>query len=118
MTPGGGFLHGSRAQEEALCRCSTLFGCLASESEDVRAYYEENAATGSALVLGHILVSPGVPFFRSEDLKLLDAPFVATVLTAAAPDPKIANRTEAAHAAKASQPGRRRDVRRSLARVI
>jgi uncharacterized protein (TIGR02452 family) len=86
VKPGGGFLHGASAQEESLCRCSALYPCLAGDRADTRAFYVENRAKQSALVTGHILVSPRVPFFRSEDMALLEQPFVATVLTAAAPD--------------------------------
>ncbi len=84
VRPGGGFLVGARAQEEALCRCSGLYACLSGAG--ARAFYDDNRAAGSALVRGHVLVSPAVPFFRTEDLALLDAPFVVTVLTCAAPD--------------------------------
>lgn len=82
--PGGGFLRGARAQEEALCRCSALFACLSSKA--AAPYYEEQRAAGTALVLDHVLVSPAVPFFRDDDLAFLEEPFFATVLTAAAPD--------------------------------
>ncbi len=84
VRPGGGFLHGARAQEEALCRCSALYACLSSSR--AAAFYAEQEAADTALVLDHVLVSPDVPFFRDEELRLLDAPFTATVLTAAAPD--------------------------------
>lgn len=86
IRPGGGFLHGAEAQEEALCRCSGLFACLSSPREDVRFFYDDNDAAKSALVRDHMLVSPDVPFFRDESLQLLDTPFAVTVITAAAPD--------------------------------
>jgi uncharacterized protein (TIGR02452 family) len=86
IRPGGGFLHGARAQEEALCRCSTLYPCLSASTDAARSFYGEGAHSGSALVTDHVLVSPGVTFFRDEDHALLEQPFLATVLTAAAPD--------------------------------
>jgi len=36
--PGGGVVHGSSAQEESLCRCSTLYYCL-DTPELMRDYY-------------------------------------------------------------------------------
>lgn len=84
---GGGFLHGARAQEEDLCRCSALYPCIASQN--AQAFYVENHCTGSALVSDALIVSSLVPFFRddtSPSLAFLDAPFLATVITAAAPD--------------------------------
>lgn len=91
---GGGFLQGARAQEEDLCRCSALYGCLASKNAE--AFYVENEDTGSALVSDAVIVSPAVPFFRSDDYELLEQPFSATVITAAAPDQGwLADRVEA-----------------------
>ncbi len=80
--PGGGFLRGTKAQEEDLTRCSALYPCLQPQ----RAYYEANRACADALYTDHILYSPDVPFFRDERLDLLDEPFAASIVTAPAPN--------------------------------
>jgi uncharacterized protein (TIGR02452 family) len=84
---GGGFLYGARAQEEDLCRCSALYTSLSSKA--AQGFYIENHCTGSALVSDAMIVTPLVPFFRDDTspaLAPLEAPFTATVITAAAPD--------------------------------
>jgi uncharacterized protein (TIGR02452 family) len=111
VTPGGGYLTGSRAQEEALCRLSGLYPCLASDRPATRTYYETNRATGSALVTGAMLVSRDVPFFRDEDLALVAAPYPVTVITAAAPDLRWLDRQIAAHEMAA-------DVRRDIPTIM
>lgn len=78
---GGGFLTGARAQEEDLCRSSALFACL----EPQQVYYRANRAHPSSLYTDHLIHSPAVPFFRDEALRLLEAPFPVSVLTAPAP---------------------------------
>lgn len=81
--PGGGFLGGARAQEEELCRCSGLYPLLARQT----AYYEANLAFRSELYTDHMIHSRDVPFFRTAtNAPLLDAPFVASVITAPAPN--------------------------------
>ncbi len=81
--PGGGFLGGAKAQEEDICRCSGLFPLLAKRTE----YYEINRAFRSALYTDHSIYSRDVPFFRAAaSAPLLDEPFVASVITAPAPN--------------------------------
>ena len=81
--PGGGFLSGTSAQEEDLCRCSALYPCLLTQLE----FYEQNRALGG-LYTDHIIYSPDVPFFRDDGLRLIDTPFTASVITAPAPNCK------------------------------
>ena len=81
--PGGGFLGGARAQEEELCRCSGLYSCI----ERMTDYYEVNRANRSALYTDHMIYSRSVPFFRTaEKAPLLDVPYLASVITAPAPN--------------------------------
>jgi uncharacterized protein (TIGR02452 family) len=81
--PGGGFLGGAKAQEEEVCRCSGLYSVLAPQT----AYYEANRAQRSALYTDHMIYSRDVPFFRlSAQSPWLDEPFVASVITAPAPN--------------------------------
>jgi uncharacterized protein (TIGR02452 family) len=80
--PGGGFLGGAKAQEEDLARCSALYVCQLTQPD----YYEANRACRSLIYTDHLLWSPRVPFFRSDDYALLDEPFFASVITAPAPN--------------------------------
>ncbi|MEW6306174.1 MAG: TIGR02452 family protein [Verrucomicrobiota bacterium] len=80
--PGGGFLGGAQAQEECLARASALYRCLLAQPS----HYERNRANRSALYLDLAIFSPRVPFFRDDEGRLLDAPVLASVITAAAPN--------------------------------
>lgn len=80
--PGGGFLTGAQAQEEALARCSALYPCLLKAP----LYYERNRANHSAIYLDLVIYSPLVPFFRNDAGILLEQPILASVITAPAPN--------------------------------
>lgn len=79
---GGGFLRGAKAQEEDVTRCSALYPCLLSQ----RAYYEANRRERSLLYTDHVIYSRDVPFFRVRNRELIDRPFLASVITAPAPN--------------------------------
>lgn len=81
--PGGGFLNGSRAQEEELCRCSTLFPTLLLQPD----YYDANRAHPSTLYTDHVIHSPRVAFFRlGSSEPWLARPVEVGIVTAPAPN--------------------------------
>jgi uncharacterized protein (TIGR02452 family) len=80
VKPGGGFLDGARAQEETLCRSSGLFPTL-----DGQAMYEHHRRRDDYESSDWVIVSPNVPVFRDDSGALLQQPWLATFLTAAAP---------------------------------
>ncbi len=80
ISPGGGFLHGARAQEECLARCSALFVTL--EGDPMYAAHARRPEPDST---SWAILSPDVPFFREESGPLLDEPRTLSVLTCAAP---------------------------------
>ena len=80
--PGGGFLGGARAQEEDLARASALYACQLTQPE----YYAQNRACGTLLYTDHMIYSPDVPFFRDDAQRLLEEPYLLSVLTAPAPN--------------------------------
>ena len=82
--PGGGFLIGARAQEEALCRGSTLYASISSEK--AREMYRCNNTHPSAVESDCMLLSPEVCVFRDIGGEPLERPFMAAVLTAPAPN--------------------------------
>ncbi len=78
---GGGFLTGSKAQEEDVARCSGLYPTLLRCPE----YYEFNRARSCPLYSDHMIYSPGVPFFRVAEDGFCNQPFRASIITAPAP---------------------------------
>jgi uncharacterized protein (TIGR02452 family) len=80
--PSGGFITGAKAQEEDLARCSGLYPCQLTQPE----YYEANRSQASLLYTDHIIYSPQVPWFRVHSRELLDDYFLASVITAPAPN--------------------------------
>lgn len=81
--PGGGFLLGSTAQEEALCRCSTLYQSLISE--EAARMYKYNNTHLSKVESDYMLLSK-VCVFRNEKCELVSEPFMASVITVPAPN--------------------------------
>lgn len=85
--PGGGVRGGSRAQEETLCRQSTLLYSL--ESDAARPYYDNHRASGTYLATDAIVFSPKVQFLRDDKYDWLEdsdfGPLTVSVLTCAAP---------------------------------
>ena len=79
---GGGFLNGAKAQEEDLARCSGLYPCLLTQPQ----YYEANRRQSSLLYTDHIIYSPKVPWFRINSHDAPDQLFLASVITAPAPN--------------------------------
>ena len=90
--PGGGFLNGASAQEESLCRCSTLFASLASkEAEEMYRYNVENPINTYS---DYMLFSPYVVVFRDTEKGLLEKPFVVSVASVPAPNRSAGARHE------------------------
>ena len=82
--PGGGFRLGATAQEEALCRCSTLYGSITSTTASEM--YKYNNTHISSVESDYMLISPEVLVFRDEKLNLLEQPFKTAVVTVPAPN--------------------------------
>ncbi|MET9082447.1 TIGR02452 family protein [Streptomyces sp. NPDC004237] len=87
--PGGGYLNGAQAQEEALCRASALYACL----REVPEYYDHHRAHRDPFYTDRVIHSPAVPVFRDDRGRLLAEPYRAGFLTAAAPNAGVIRRT-------------------------
>ncbi|WP_030720907.1 TIGR02452 family protein [Streptomyces sp. NRRL F-2580] len=88
--PGGGYVRGAKAQEEALCRASALYETLLEAPE----YYEVHRAERSTFYTDRVIHSPGVPVFRDDRGELLETPFRVGFLTSPAPNAGTIRRQE------------------------
>lgn len=89
VTPGGGVERGSSAQEEDICRCSTLFPVLTQPSLAMN-FYEPNRKARNPLHTDDLIYSPDIVIIRSEDesYERLDQDewCKVDIITCAAPD--------------------------------
>ncbi len=86
--PGGGVANGAHAQEEGLCRISTLYSCL-NINQNWDKFYQPHRHLNS-LYNSEIIYTPGVTVFKSdtENPVMLDRRewFHIDVITCAAPN--------------------------------
>ncbi|MGN0619591.1 MAG: TIGR02452 family protein [Ruminiclostridium sp.] len=84
VRPGGAYLGGANAQEEALCRQSTLYASIASRAAaEMYRYNDENRNPADS---DYMLISPCVEVFRDVNLNTLPEPYTTAVITAPAPN--------------------------------
>jgi len=75
--PGGGFLNGAMAQEEALAVSSGLYNTLLLHKD----YYEKNRLCKTMMYTNYAIYSPDVVFFRDAQFDLIAPPVKVSVLT-------------------------------------
>lgn len=63
--PGGGVVHGSFAQEESICRCSTLYPCLNIDALWA-GFYEPHREANVPLYNDDCIFTPDVKVFKSD----------------------------------------------------
>ena len=74
--PGGGFIYGAMAQEEAICHSSTLYNVL---SENKEFYEQNNSFINDGLYKDRALYTPSILFIGEKGSRVVD------VITCAAP---------------------------------
>ncbi|MCD8054203.1 MAG: TIGR02452 family protein [Lachnospiraceae bacterium] len=81
--PGGQTRNGASAQEEDLCRRTSLL--LSLESENAKRYYEYNNARKTRMGSDGVMISPYVEVFKDAAGGLLPELFPISVMSCAAP---------------------------------
>lgn len=95
-SPGGGVRNGSSAQEESICRCTTLYPCLMAE---YNRYYESHQVMQNPLYNNDLIYTPAVQVFKSDsdfpELLQRSEWWEVDVITCAAPNLRNMTKGEA-----------------------
>ncbi|MCC8014210.1 MAG: TIGR02452 family protein, partial [Eubacterium sp.] len=82
-TPGGHTRKGASAQEEDLCRRTSLL--LSLESKNAEKYYSYNNAKKTRMGSDGVMISPNVEVIKASSSETLAEPFPVSVISCAAP---------------------------------
>lgn len=86
--PGGMVLQGGAAQEESLCRCSTLYPCLRTQ-EGMKRFYGRHRQGGDSYYTDICMYTPGIVGIRKGDRQCFISDerdwYVFDVITCSAP---------------------------------
>ncbi len=87
--PGGGVVNGSSAQEECICRCTTLYPCLNTD-QMWNVFYKPHRKTANPLYNNDCIYTPNVCVFKSDmnfpEPLSKDGWWGVNILTCAAPN--------------------------------
>ncbi len=83
VNPGGGVRRGAKAQEEDLCRKSSLLVSL--ECMKAKAYYDYNRSLNTYMGSDSVMIHPQVEIIKDENGELLPETVIVAVMTCAAP---------------------------------
>lgn len=95
--PGGGFTTGAVAQEESIARSSALYPCLTKHFDN---FFIPSRRAPSGAYTSAMIYSPQVPVLRGDKGQLLEQPYQADFLTAAAPNFGTLQRRQSVSAAR------------------
>ena len=83
VNPGGGVRRGAKAQEEDLCRKSSLLVSL--EGRNAQTYYDYNRSLHTYMGSDAVIIHPQVEIIKDENGSLLEDSVIVAVMTCAAP---------------------------------
>lgn len=83
--PGGGVVNGASAQEECLCRVSTLYNVI-TDNKFKKDFYDYHKAKSGTLYSNRLIYSPDIVIVKDDDGYLLSKPYKIDVITCAAPN--------------------------------
>ncbi len=97
--PGGGFINGAVAQEEALAISSNLY----ETQYNTNGFYDLHRNIKSCIYTDTMIYSPEVVFFRNHSGALLESPVKCNIITAAAVNTGVVKQREPEQYLKVSQ---------------